>query len=130
VEKWFEEFTANYIREHPKDRLTELIENERRAKYIYDPPFDPKKVIVFENGREMTLDDRKRIVKEQQSKCLICGQISKHLVADHDHTSGIFRGMLCSRCNLGLGHFSDKITTLISAAKYLRKYRLYKHFQA
>lgn len=32
-------------------------------------------------------------------RCAICGQVSGSLVRDHDHTTGLIRGLLCSPCN-------------------------------
>lgn len=38
---------------------------------------------------------------------------------DHDHGTGCFRGFLCARCNIMLGHAEDKPSTLRKAANYL-----------
>ena len=58
-------------------------------------------------------------------KCDICstdipGFGRKKLCIDHDHTTGAFRGMLCQKCNLGLGNFNDDPNLLKKAIKYLR----------
>lgn len=39
---------------------------------------------------------------------------------DHCHLDGYFRGILCFRCNVGLGYFRDKAELLCSAADYLK----------
>ena len=36
-----------------------------------------------------------------------CGAIPKQLVRDHDHETGLTRGMLCNRCNVQLGKNGD-----------------------
>lgn len=38
---------------------------------------------------------------------------------DHCHRTGRVRGLLCNRCNLGIGLFADNVESLISAANYL-----------
>ena len=53
-------------------------------------------------------------------KCEICGCPTK-LVVDHNHRDGQFRGLLCSKCNRGLGHFDDNIELIEKAIEYLRK---------
>lgn len=63
-------------------------------------------------------------------KCSICGQdevnIDKRtgkvydLSIDHNHTTGVVRGVLCTSCNAGLGYFKDNIDTLKKAIKYIK----------
>jgi Recombination endonuclease VII len=43
------------------------------------------------------------------------------LCLDHDHTTGKFRGWLCSPCNLMLGSARDSADTLLGAALYLER---------
>lgn len=38
----------------------------------------------------------------QDSRCAMCGHREK-LVRDHDHETGLIRGLLCSRCNTSEG---------------------------
>lgn len=39
--------------------------------------------------------------------------------ADHDHSTGLLRGVLCHFCNTGLGSFKDSIERLTKALEYL-----------
>ena len=58
----------------------------------------------------------------QNSVCAICGRKSENLLTvDHDHTTGIIRGLLCKACNTGLGYFHDDPDSLRKAASYLEK---------
>ena len=52
--------------------------------------------------------------------CEICGKKEgRSLHFDHDHTTGATRGVLCSRCNQGLGYFKDSVENLSAAIRYL-----------
>lgn len=68
--------------------------------------------------------DYLKMLKLQNSKCAICsltqGDTGKKLSVDHDHLTSYIRGLLCSRCNQGLGYFKDDITLLNLAIKYLK----------
>lgn len=64
----------------------------------------------------------------QGGVCAICattqpgGQGTWHV--DHDHSSGKIRGLLCQRCNVGLGNFQDQPDRLRVAANYLEKHSI------
>lgn len=78
----------------------------------------------------LTLGARDAMVAEQTGRCAICavelgpfGTASHSACVDHCHASGAVRGILCSRCNKGLGHFRDRPEVLERAAQYLRRTR-------
>lgn len=54
--------------------------------------------------------------------CEICGSIGR-ICFDHDHATGLFRGWICHRCNLGLGYVSDDTEILEKMITYLNKIR-------
>jgi hypothetical protein len=65
-------------------------------------------------------------LEEQGGVCAICktdtpgGRGTFH--ADHNHSNGQTRGVLCHSCNVGLGHFLDNTDLLQAALDYLNKY--------
>ena len=73
----------------------------------------------------ISLEDYDIIFKEQNGCCKICGKhqskFKKALALDHDHRTGLIRGLLCSSCNRALGMFFDNIDFLNSAINYLNK---------
>jgi len=61
-----------------------------------------------------------------QGGCAICGitkpKGKQRFHVDHDHSSGKIRGLLCSSCNLILGHAKDNVLILVDAINYLNRY--------
>jgi hypothetical protein len=68
--------------------------------------------------REVISDADLLEMKSSIQQCVICGA-HEPLVVDHDHTTGLIRGLLCNHCNRGLGHFRDDPMLLEFAAQYL-----------
>lgn len=61
-----------------------------------------------------------QMVEDQDGQCAICAvKLGRNLHIDHCHKSGKVRGLLCSRCNTGLGSFMDSAGRLASARDYL-----------
>ena len=68
----------------------------------------------------ITIGEYSQILLTQKSRCAVCGCIpkNKRLAIDHNHTTGVVRGLLCPTCNLCLGHF-EKYTEQFN--KYLKE---------
>lgn len=62
-------------------------------------------------------------------KCGICGTTepmgtgsgSGQFSIDHDHRTGLVRGLLCTNCNVGIGMLQHKVSLLKSAMEYLSR---------
>jgi hypothetical protein len=66
--------------------------------------------------------DRHRIgLAMQNGTCAICGGGGR-LCMDHSHYTGEPRGLLCVKCNSGIGMFNDSPTLLINALRYLDRW--------
>lgn len=74
----------------------------------------------------ISIEEYKKKLARQKNGCAICTEVcgsGKSLAVDHCHESGKIRGLLCSKCNLGLGLFRDDIILLVAAKRYLTKYK-------
>ncbi len=67
----------------------------------------------------------KKFFEKQKGRCAICNkhqaELTKAMALDHNHITGEDRGLLCNRCNLGLGYFNsdEGIGLLENAIKYI-----------
>ena len=61
---------------------------------------------------------------DKPCRCECCGHPPKDnkFVLDHCHDTEVFRGWLCDKCNLSIGHLGDNIEGLQKAIAYLRKH--------
>ena len=97
--------------EYPKEK-------KRRPMYMRDMNLK-QYGLTFERYTEM--------FNNQKGCCKICNRHlsevnkgkKKALCVDHCHTTGIVRGLLCDKCNRGIGLFNDDIAMLQKAITYL-----------
>ena len=67
---------------------------------------------------------------EQGQSCAVCHEPEPGRTGfwciDHDHKTGVVRGILCHDCNLALGHAKDSPDRLIALAAYLENSKMLK----
>lgn len=74
----------------------------------------------------LTLTRFTALFKSQKRRCKICLKSKPRKVqssvwkVDHDHLTMKIRGILCGKCNLGLGYFRDDTEILSKAVLYLK----------
>lgn len=73
----------------------------------------------------ITIEQYEEMLEAQGHVCAICKNpevFDRLLSVDHCHTTGKIRGLLCCRCNSGIGWLQDSIENLKQAIKYLTGY--------
>lgn len=71
----------------------------------------------------MPLGKYDELVASQRGCCVICGKKPEGaLQVDHDHTTGVYRELLCEKCNRMLGFALDDPAILRAAIVYLGKH--------
>lgn len=70
------------------------------------------------------IDEFEKLLTTQGGVCAICSQKREHVGAsgwhvDHEHESGRIRGILCNKCNVGIGMLQDSAVIMLKAARYL-----------
>lgn len=72
-------------------------------------------------ARGATPEDVATLLEIQGNACAICRQPfagrTPHL--DHDHSTGLARGLLCDNCNRGLGMFGENPENMLRAVAYI-----------
>ncbi len=91
-----------------KDYICDPCQTEKHNEWRYPKMYG----ISYETYKEM--------VEVRAGHCDICKRIpAGKLHVDHDHTTGVVRGLLCGTCNRGIGSLGDSIELLASAMRYL-----------
>jgi hypothetical protein len=82
------------------------------------------KGIYNRDGEYFTLENYNEELNRTNNKCEICfsdgSNHKKKLCVDHNHDTGIVRGILCGHCNVGIGMFHDNPDKLKKAIQYLK----------
>jgi len=74
----------------------------------------------------LTCEEYDAMYEKQNKGCAICGseksELGRILAVDHNHTTEKIRGLLCNKCNQGLGFFNDNLDLLQGAVLYLKQH--------
>ena len=126
VEKDLEEFYKSGRKGRPEERHTECKECAKaRVKANHCPTRARADDLRRHYG--ITLEDYDSMYETQNGQCAICGTTEpggrwNRFAVDHDHETGVVRGLLCNNCNTALGLFQDSFSILHLAANYLDKH--------
>lgn len=111
------------------------VATRRRKKYLANPgyylgknrewarknPDHDKRAALKRYG--LSLEGFKEMLKKQNGKCAICdaskNSDGKSLYVDHCHETGKIRGLLCRKCNTGIGLLGDNMNGILKAKDYL-----------
>jgi hypothetical protein len=135
TEKDISEFAKNYSKKNLKFGVSyrcKACDSTRAKKYAIN-----NRQKIQKNAREyhltknygMTTTEYESLVSIRNGKCDCCGSVAsettKHplnkLVIDHCHETGKIRGLLCSRCNIGIGVLGDTLEHTRKAYEYLKR---------
>ena len=97
--------------------------NKHKRPYDYGYHRDKK----LQKAYGISYSEYKIMLVCQNGACAICGTTDtgkrKSFHVDHDHDTGMVRGLLCGNCNSGIGNLRDDIGLLKRAIEYLSNSR-------
>lgn len=78
----------------------------------------------FKAAYRISLEDYNKLFEFQQGGCAICRKPCKSghkLSVDHNHKTGVVRGLLCKNCNLAIGHLNEDENLIWNLLDYLKR---------
>lgn len=116
-------------REHVIDRVKKWrAENPERARATQRAANTRRKPAARDHHLKKNFGisqaDYERMLEEQGGGCALCGRPPREgaaLHVDHDHVTGAVRGLLCFRCNGGIGQLGENEELLAAAAAYVSR---------
>jgi hypothetical protein len=132
--------TARYRRLHPKDGRTcsacgtDISHRRGDSKWCSDQCSRvgrPQVAAIVRRSKLKTMygltpEEYDAMLSAQGGGCAICGGTDingygKRLAVDHCHDTGRVRGILCGKCNRGIGCFDHDPERLAAAVAFLEK---------
>lgn len=100
------------------------LEDERNRLKMYNQQHPEKQRAAWLRSEYgITLERYEEMFLEQNGRCKICGrhqsELSTNLAVDHDYDTNRIRGLLCMKCNRGIGYLNDDPMLLKIALEYL-----------
>ena len=112
-----------------KEKLKRYIDENREKVNAYNKQWQKDHKECQERQRAkrygLSVDGLRLLLEQSSDTCPICQnkfddtKHSKKKNVDHCHKTGTVRGIICTKCNQGLGSFKDNVESLKNAIKYL-----------
>lgn len=102
--------------------------DEKEKNFLLPQPIIIRKAYL-KRIYNLEVEEYVALIEKQNNKCAICGKEETELTRnnnkkaisiDHCHKTGRIRGLLCGKCNKGIGYFNDDIEILQKAIEYLK----------
>ncbi len=81
-----------------------------------------RKQLWKQAGINITYEEYTKKYETVGGRCEICGDLKDNLCVDHDHRTGIIRGLLCTPCNLAIENLKESPEIMNNAITYIKKY--------
>ena len=106
-------------------RICHNTHNNERRRRGWDKVLDDCKTYKLKAKYDLTREQYTDMLEAQEYKCAICQSeivpFTKQTHVDHNHETNKVRGLLCNKCNMGLGMFNDSWQLLSQVMNYLER---------
>jgi hypothetical protein len=121
---WCKRCVADLHSKYRKEQPDKLRTQNKKYRDKHKEKINAKRYTDNLRSYGISLEEYEKLVLSQHGVCAICKQPEtssrkSRLSVDHDHTSGRARGLLCQRCNAGIGLFNDSKELLMAAMEYI-----------
>lgn len=117
--KRYQKANAAQINAYNRQWYAKHIESERASGIAW---YHANESVIRCRRYGITIDAYREMLSRQNGACAIClslpGRSRLHI--DHNHDTGRVRGLLCSRCNAGVGMFKDNHELMLAAVEYVQ----------
>lgn len=121
-------YTKHKKKERARSRKYYASHKEQRSTYNAEHVVERKMyhaAYFLRRWYGMSLEDYHSLLASQGGVCKICGATEPGRKAwrfsvDHNHETGVIRGLLCINCNVLLGAAREDLSILASAGLYLQ----------
>ncbi len=107
----------------PRSNCRKCIYERKRQ----DPSWPARRLAIIRKYKYgITPEQFEWLMNRQNKRCAICIEPlitsdKRRVALDHNHNTGVVRGILCYGCNWGLGHFRDDPQRIRHAIRYLNQ---------
>ena len=93
-------------------------------KKYYDNNPTAKRNTMLKYYYKLSREEYDILLMKQNNSCGICkthiNDLNRDFDVDHSHETNKIRGLLCPKCNKGMGLFNDDVKLLENCLKYLK----------
>ena len=110
-----EQRMASYYKNHEVEKEKRRLKSaERRASRADGGRYEYERTHYLKYRYGITLEDYDQMLAEQGGRCGACGTTDvrngkQRFDIDHDHVTGVVRGLLCGHCNRAFGMLADDV---------------------
>jgi Recombination endonuclease VII len=112
----------SYYADHERSKE----KKKENSKKRYFSSVEVRRKFYLKSKFNISSEDYNEMLVKSNHACEICEKpdaTNRHLSVDHNHITGIVRGLLCTRCNAAIGSLNTDIGVelLQNAIEYIRR---------